>query len=148
MILRDQREVYCNGDDGNSHPPEPRIFCHRVLNSPINHTKPPTTAGTGRKEGSKTPPQSASFSSSLPDLLEMSGALVAGTLSSASPSVDASAKADALTLIPFLRPCLTRKAKDYGHSVPNAGQGDYSNTVLPASYAPFIDPAVPIGPGI
>lgn len=68
---------------------------------------------------------SSSTRSCFNELLEMSAVLAAGTLGSASPVVDASAKADALTLIPFLRPCLTRKARDYGHSsaTPSASGG-------------------------
>lgn len=58
------------------------------------------------------------------ELLEISSLLVAGTLGSASPAVGPAAKAAALALVPFLRPCLTRKAKDYGHSTPlGSGEG-------------------------
>lgn len=69
--------------------------------------------------------ESSSTRSCFNQLLEMSAVLAAGTIGSASPVVDASAKADALTLVPFLRPCLTRKARDYGHSptAPGAGGG-------------------------
>lgn len=65
-----------------------------------------------------SPPSSSYFH----QLLEISGVLVAGTLGSGSSTVDVFAKADALTLVPFLRPCLMRRAKEYGHSVPSAGQ--------------------------
>lgn len=70
----------------------------------------------------------------------MSGVLVAGTIGSASPRVDPAAKADALALVPFLRPCLTRRAADYGHSrsgpsscVPEGAAGEgHDCKVLPA----------------
>lgn len=45
----------------------------------------------------------------------MSSVLAAGTIGSVSPRIDPAAKADALALVPFLRPCLTRRAEDYGH---------------------------------
>lgn len=63
-------------------------------------------------------------SSSVEQLVETAGSLVAGTVGSASPAVNASAKAEALTLVPYLRPCLTRKAKYYGKPFATALQGD------------------------
>lgn len=91
-------------------------LCHRLLRLAAAVESSGTTAGPSSASVS---PASTCFE----QLLEMSAVLVAGTLGSASPAVGASAKADALTLVPFLRPCLTRKAKDYGHSMPRAGRG-------------------------
>lgn len=53
-------------------------------------------------------------------LLDISGVLVTGTLGSASPSIYASMEAEALSLVPYLRPCLMRKAEFYGRFVPRA----------------------------
>lgn len=78
---------------------------------------------TRREESRKLTPPSPFFQ----ELLEMSGVLVAGTLSSSSPVVEPSVKADALTLVPFFRPCLTHKAKEFGHDAPRASSlGDRS----------------------
>lgn len=54
----------------------------------------------------------------------MSGVLVAGTIGSASARVDPAAKAAALSLVPFLRLCLTRRAADYGHPKPGLKGGN------------------------
>ena len=100
-------------------------LCHRLLRLAAALE----SSGVAAKSGSSptTSPASSSSSSSSPScfeqLLQMSTVLVAGTLGSSSPAVGAAAKADALTLVPFLRPCLTRKARDYGHAAPRAGRG-------------------------
>lgn len=94
-------------------------LCHRLLRLAAAVESPANTAGSSSSAPS-IPPASSSY---FEQLLEMSAVLVAGALGSASPAVGASAKADALALVPFLRPCLTRKAREYGHSAPRAGRG-------------------------
>lgn len=80
------------------------------------------SGASGKERSGKLGKQALSPSSYFQQLLEISGVLVAEILESASLAVDASTKADALTLVPFLRPCLVRRAKEYGHPVPSAGQ--------------------------
>ena len=102
-----------------------------VSNPNVNfHAASDTNGPEGSGElGQQAVLQSSSY---FHQLLEISGVLVAGTLESASPTVDAFTKADALTLVPFLRPCLMRKAKEYGHSAPAAGKCEilYSSTLF------------------
>lgn len=93
-------------------------LCHRLLRlaAAVKSTSPVATSASGSSGSSTTSPPY------FERLLEMSALLVAGTLGSSSSVVDASTKADALTLVPFLRPCITRKARNYGHAVPHAGR--------------------------
>lgn len=49
--------------------------------------------------------------------------LVAGTLGSGSRAVDFATKAEALALVPYLRPCLTSRALYYGHRKPGVHGG-------------------------
>lgn len=121
-------------------------FCHRLLRlaAALESSGVSTKSGStsSSSSASASPASSSSSSSScFEQLLEMSAVLVAGTLGSASPAVGAAAKADALTLVPFLRPCLTRKARDYGHTAPRAGsrhrrpgsgEGPGGDAVVPA----------------
>lgn len=102
-------------------------LCHRLL-------RLAAALESGSLAANKTIGEPSKCSSCFHQLLEMSTVLVAGTLGSAFAVVGASAKADALTLVPFLRPCLTRKARDYGKSVPHAGgvAEDQEGAVLPA----------------
>ncbi|CAM9566377.1 unnamed protein product, partial [Ectocarpus sp. 13 AM-2016] len=93
-------------------------LCHRLLRlaAAVKSGSPTVTSASGSSGSPTTSPPY------FERLLEMSALLVAGTLGSSSLVVDASTKADALTLVPFLRPCLTRKARSYGHAVPHAGR--------------------------
>lgn len=75
-------------------------------------------AASKNNGNSKNKQASSSQSSAMQELLDVVGILVAGTVASACPMVDPAAKADALGLVPFLRPCLTRRAQDYGQSRP------------------------------
>eukprot|EP00752_Nemacystus_decipiens_P003549 g3275.t1 len=97
-------------------------LCHRLLRLAAALE---SSSGVTAKPGSSR--SSPSASSCLEQLLQMSAVLVAGTLGSSSPAVSAAAKADALTLVPFLRPCLTRKAREYGHAAPRAGRSSSSS---------------------
>eukprot|EP00903_Cladosiphon_okamuranus_P011333 g10683.t1 len=99
-------------------------LCHRLLRlaAALESCGVAIKSGSTSSSASVSPTSSSSSPSScFEQLLEMSAVLVAGTLGSASPAVGVAAKADALTLVPFLRPCLTRKARDYGHTAPRAG---------------------------
>lgn len=99
-------------------------LCSRLLRLAVTENSGIFAETVKRKEDSR---KSTSPSPFLLELLEMSGVLVAGILGSSSPVVEPSLKADALTLLPFFRPCLTHKAKEFGHDAPRASSfGDHS----------------------
>lgn len=116
--------------DGNSRGSTGRMLreslrlCSRLLRLAASENSGTFAATVSEREDSRKLTSPILF---FQELLEMSGVLVAGTLGSSSPVVEPSVKADALTLVPFFRPCLTHKAKEFGHDAPRASSlGDLS----------------------
>lgn len=113
------------------YPDTPETWCHAFLGGAVvdisrGHASRSSTAGkpndcqaTSKRKSdtqSSTEPGLLSPSYSyFQELLEVTGVLVAGTIESTSRAVDIAAKAEALALVPYLRPCLTVRARYYGH---------------------------------